>query len=315
MSVVEQIKAFQTGSLKSNSSLEKTIQDISQISSKSNEISSFLNEASIASGNSPFNLSKFAREFILKQNNSNEGQTNKITDSKPITRKSNQIISKVVKNITDNFLRSEKLTLLLEKQINQILKQSKVNYVSIQDGQIQAQPIQSKELDQVISNLQKTITTYINAVDRYGKRIYNDKPIKTTNDLKNNLSLNQIINFIETIISIALLIINLKIKIRKAQDVAAAASALAAVPPQPATAARFTQMALENTASEQKQLDDLAATQELILNVKRKISFYGKKYENSKNKLLTLQNTLNNIQKQYLDKTLNQINNQITGSF
>jgi hypothetical protein len=333
MSAVEQLKSFQTGSVRvttstitpipgttniagSNQSLQKTIQSISQLSSKSNEISSFLNNASIASGNGPFNLSKFAREFITKQNKNNvvDGQTSKVTDSKPITRKTNQIIQKVVKNITDNYLKSEKLILILERQVNTILKQSNVSYVTVENGQIQAQPIQSQQLSQVIENIQKTITTYTNAVDKYGRRIYNTDSIRTTNDLKNNLSLNQIINFIETIISIALTIVNLKIKIRKAQDAAAAVSALAAVPPQPVVAARYTQMALENTASEQKQLDDLAATQELILSVKRKIDFYGKKYERSKSKLLNTQTTLNSFQTQLFNKTLSGVNNQLTGS-
>ncbi len=74
--------------------------------------------------------------------------------------------------------------------------------------------------------------------------------------------------------------IKIKIKIRKALDLSAASNALAQVPvPNVALAAKLTQQAVQNTAAEQKQLDDLAATQELILAVKRKIDFYGKKYE------------------------------------
>lgn len=334
MSAIEQLKSFQTGSIRittrtitpipgttnivgSSQSLQKTIQSVSQLSSKSNEISSFLNNASIASGNGPFNLSKFAREFVTKQNQANDtdGQTSKVTDSKPITRKSNQLIKKVVKNITENYLKSEKLILILERQVNTILKQSNVTYVTIENGQIQAQPIQSKQVNQAIENIQKTVTTYVNAVDKYGKRIYNTNPIRTTDDLKNNLSLNQIINFISTIISVALIIVNLKIKIRKALDLSAAANAAAQVPvPNVALAAKLTQQATQNTAAEQKQLDDLAATQELILAVKRKIDFYGKKYERSKNKLLNIQGTLNSFQTQLLSKTLSGINNQLTGS-
>jgi len=334
MADIEQLKSFQTGSIRittrtitpipgttniagSNASLQKTIQSVSQLSSKSNEISSFLNNASIASGNGPFNLSKFAREFVTKQNQSNDtdGQTKKVTDSKPITRKSNQLIKRVVKSITENYLRSGKLISLLEKQVNEILKQSKVSYVTVENGQIQTQPIQNQQVNQVIENIQKTVNAYVNAVDRYGRRIYNTSPIRTTDDLKNNLSLNQIINFIETIISVALIIINLKIKIRKALDLSAAANAAAQVPvPNVALAAKLTQQAVQNTAAEQKQLDDLAATQELILAVKRKIDFYGKKYEKSKNKLLNIQNTLNTYQRSLFNKALSGVNNQLTGS-
>lgn len=330
---IEKLKSYQTGSRTiiastttvipgasisntSSGSLQKTIQSVSKLSSKSNEISSFLNEASISSGNGPFNLSKFAREFITKQNNEEktQGNTTKVTDSKPITRKSNQILKKVVDNIVANYLRSDRLLITLEKQINKVLKQSNVTYVTIENGQIKAQPIQSKEIDQVINNFQKVINTYVEAVDKYARRIYNTDPIKTTNDLRNNLSLNHVINFIKTIISIALLILNLKIKIRKAQDRAAAANALLTTPPQPIVAASFIQASLVNTADEQKKLDDLAATQELILNIKNKIDFYGKKYQKSKNKLLNLKATVDNFQSQLFNKALSGVNNQLSGS-
>ena len=81
---INQIKSFQTGSIQitqstttvipgisavtGSSSLQKTIESISKLSSKSNEITSFLNDASIAGGSQPFNISTFAREFVLKSN-------------------------------------------------------------------------------------------------------------------------------------------------------------------------------------------------------------------------------------------------------
>ena len=140
---IEKLKSYQTGSRTiisstttvipgasisniASGSLQKTIQSVSKLSSKSNEISSFLNEASIASGNGPFNLSKFAREFITKQNNADktQGSTTKVTDSKPITRKSKQLIKKVVDNIVSNYLRSDRLLITLEKQINTIIREA-----------------------------------------------------------------------------------------------------------------------------------------------------------------------------------------------
>ena len=67
--------------------------------------------------------------------------------------------------------------------------------------------------------------------------------------------------------------------------------------------------------SEQNQLDDLAAAQEIITEVKKKINFYGKKYEQTKSKLLNLQETINNYQQQVLNNSLQSLNNQITGSY
>jgi hypothetical protein len=330
MAIIEQIKQFQTGSI-SVTSVTKTVvpgipitgsklsgnllNSISQLSSKSNEISSFLNDASINGGNGPFSLTTFAREFIDKQNKSDDGQTSQVTDSKPITRKIDQITQKVVDSISQNYIKSNKLLSLLDTQVNSILKQSNVTYVTIENGQIQAQPIQNKEVEQAIKNVQQIINTYVNAVDKYARRIYNTDPIKTLDQLQKNLSLNHVIEFTETVIAVALLILQIKIKIRKSQDAAAAVNALATAPPQPLVAARFAQMALENTASEQKQLDDLAAAQQRIVAIKKKIDFYGKKYEKSKNKLLDLQGTINVYQSQLINKTLSEVNNQLTGSY
>lgn len=329
---INQIKSFQTGSTQitqstttvipgisavtGSSSLQKTIESISKLSSKSNEITSFLNDASIAGGNQPFNISKFAREFVLKSNESNKETTDKVTDSKPITRKSQQITKRIVDTIVQNYIKSGKLLNILETNINKILAQSNVNYVSVENGQIVAQPIQSQQVDQAIKNIQQVINTYVEAVDKYARRIYNTDPIRTTNDIKNNLSLNKLIELLEKIIAVALLILQTKIKIRKARDLSVAANATAQVPvPNLALAAEYTERATQFTSTEQNQLDDLAAAQETITEVKKKINFYEKKYQQSKNKLLDLQGTINSYQQQVLNKALQPLNNKITGSY
>jgi hypothetical protein len=333
MALIEQIKQFQTGSISITSvtkntlpgtlsvpnvtgSMSKTLESLNKLSSKQNEISSFLNDSGINGGDQPFSIAKFAREFITKQQTTNEGETSKVTDSRPITRKVNQITKKVVDGIVQNYLQSGKLLSLLETQVNKILKQASVQYVSVENGQIQAQPIQNKEVDQAITNIQKILDGYTKSIDKAARRIYNTDPIKSTKDLQQNLSLNHTIDFIKTIISIALLILQIKIKIRKAQDIAAAANAAAQVPvPNIALAAKLTQQATENTAGEQKQLDDLASTQERILAIKGKIDFYGKKYEMSKSKILDLQSQINSYQTGLFNKALQGVNNQLTGSY
>jgi len=331
MSVVSQIKQFQTGSVNittvtstvlnvvpqtSSSKVPNKITDtISQLTSKTNDISSFLNQASINGGNQPFNLVKFAQEFVQKQTTSNEGQTSQVTDSKPITRKVNQITQKVVSSITNNYIKSNKLLSVLETNLNKILSQNKVNFISVENGQIIAQPIQNQEIETAIQNIQKIINTYVEAVDKYARRVYNTDPIKTTKDLQENLSLNHLIEFIEKVISITLLLLQIKIKIRKARDLVTAANAAAQVPvPNLSLATEYTERATQYTANEQKQLDDLASTQERILAIKNKISFYGKKYEQAKSKLLNLQGLVNNFQQQVSNKTLTSLNNQFTGS-
>ena len=133
------------------------------VDSKSNEITSFINDTSIDGGNQPFNISKFAREFIFKsqQQEQEESTTGKVTDSKPITRRIKQITKKLVDNIAQNYVRSGRLLSILEKNVNKVLAQSNVNFVSIENGQIVAQPIQNQQVDQAIKNIQETVNTYV----------------------------------------------------------------------------------------------------------------------------------------------------------
>lgn len=294
--------------------LAKTTDSISKLTSNMNEISSFLNESSTNSGDKPFNLKTFAREFTAKQSKSDTTETDKVTNSKPITRKVKQISAKTLKTVVQKVLTSDRLLKLLEKQTSKILSQAKVNYVKSEDGKLVAQPIQSEQVDKALANVQKITTAFVENVDKYLSRLYNTKPITSTKELQQNLSLNHIVDFIENVVAIYMLILKVKIKIRKAQDAAAAANALLTAPPQPLVAARFTQMALENTAAEQKQLDDLADTQGWISELKKKIDFYGGKYEKQKNILLSIQTSINAYTQATANKALQSTNNQISGS-
>ena len=331
---IEQIKSFQVGNktitqstttvipglspITGSSSLQKTVESISQLSSKSNEISSFINDAGIAGGNQPFNISTFAREFIFKsqQQEQEESTTGKVTDSKPITRRFQQITKKLVDNIAQNYVRSGRLLSILEKNVNKILSQSNVNFVSVENGQIVAQPIQSQQVDQAIKNIQETVNTYVKAVDKYARRVYNTDPILSLEQFKKNLSLNKLVDIIDKVIAIKADILLLKIKVRKARDLTTAANAAAQVPvPNLSLALEYTERATQYTANELKQLQDLRAAFLIITELKKQIDFYGTKYEKTKNKLLNIQQTINNFQSQVFNKALTQVNNQLTGSY
>jgi hypothetical protein len=331
---IEQIKSFQVGNktitqstttvipginpTTGSSSLQKTIESISQLSSKSNEISSFINDASIDGGNQPFNISTFAREFILKsqQQEQEESTTGKVTDSKPITRRFQQITKKLVDNIAQNYVRSGRLLSILEKNVNKILSQSNVNFVSIENGQIVAQPIQSQQVNQAIQNIQKTVDTYVLAIDKYARRVYNTDPILTVDQLRKNLSLNKLIPLYDKILAVKLLLLEIQIKRRKAQDLVIAANAASQVPvPNVALATEYTQRATQYTANELNSLEDLAEAYKEFEAIKKKVEFYGTKYEKTKNQLLNIQQTINTFQSQIINKSLTQLNNQLTGSY
>ena len=331
---IEQIKSFQVGNktitqstttvipglspITGSSSLQKTVESISQLSSKSNEISSFINDAGIAGGNQPFNISTFAREFIFKsqQQEQEESTTGKVTDSKPITRRIKQITKKLVDNIAQNYVRSGRLLSILEKNVNKVLAQSNVNFVSVENGKIVAQPIQSQQVNQAIQNIQKTVDTYVLAVDKYARRVYNTDEIRTVDQLRQNLSLNKLIPIYDKILAVKLEILQIQIKRRKAQDLIIAANAASQVPvPNVALATEYAQRATQYTANELNSLEDLAEAYKEFKAIKEKVEFYGTKYEKTKNQLLNIQQTINNYQSQIFNKALTQVNNQLTGSY
>ena len=322
MSNIDSLKTLQTSVLPATSKtgldLSKTISTLSNLSSEVNKIASFLNNSSVkgSSGDQPLTLTSFAKDFASKSSKQEiaSSNTDSVANSNPKTKKFVQISSKLITQIINQQASSGRMLYLLESQVNRILQQSKVTYVKVENGQIIAQPIQNAEINSALDNIQKTVDSIISNIDRYAKRIYNENPINTTEDLKNNLSLNKIIDFINTVLSIYLVALQIQIKIRKAQDVAAAANALATVPPQPLVAARYTQASLENTANEQKQLNDLAAAYLQIKNIDDLITFYGKKYIKQKARLSDLKGTIDSFITSTTNKALTQLNNQITGS-
>ena len=329
---IEQIKNFQVGNktitqstitvipginpTTGSNNLQKTIQDISQLTLKSNEISSFLSEANLDGGNKPFSILEFAKNLVTKQEEQPQTENSQIVDPNPLAKKLKQQQKRLISSIVQNYIKSGKLLTILEKNLNKILSQSNVNYVSIENGQIVAQPIQNQQVDQAIKNIQETVNTYVKAVDKYARRVYNTDPILSLEQFKNNLSLNKLVDIIDKVIAIKADLLIAKIKVRKARDLTTAANAAAQVPvPNLSLAAEYTERATQYTANELKQLQDLRAAFLIITELKKQIDFYGTKYEKTKNQLLNIQQTINNFQSQVFNKALTQVNNQLTGSY
>lgn len=329
---INQIKSFQTGSIRitqstttvvpgisdvtGSNNLQKTIQDISQLTLKSNEISSFLSEANLNGGNKPFSILEFAKNLVTKQEEQPQTENSQIADPNPLANKLKQQQKRLVDSIVQNYIKSGKLLTILEKNLNKILSQSNVNYVSIENGQIVAQPIQSQQVDQAIKNIQETVNTYVEAVDKYARRVYNTDPILSLEQFKKNLSLNKLVEVIDKVIAIKADILLLRIKARKARDLITAANAAAQVPvPNLSLAAEYTERATQYTADELKQMQDLHAASLIITELRKQIVFYGTKYEQTKSKLLDLQGIINTYQAQVTNSALQSINNQLTGSY
>ena len=128
------------------------------------------------------------------------------------------------------------------------------------------------QVDQAIKNIQETVNTYVKAVDKYARRVYNTDPILSLEQFKNNLSLNKLVDIIDKVIAIKADILIAKIKVRKARDLTTAANAAAQVPvPNLSLAAEYTERATQYTANELKQLQDLRAAFLIITELKKQI--------------------------------------------
>jgi hypothetical protein len=97
-----------------NATLVKTQQSVAQLSSKLNEINTFINDSGIAGGDQPFNIVSFAREFIQKQSEQPQDSTDKTTDSKPVSKKVSSFLQKQGSAISKTYLQSEKLISTLD---------------------------------------------------------------------------------------------------------------------------------------------------------------------------------------------------------
>ena len=330
MSTINQLKTFQTGSISAFSvtktvvrtfptpnsgSPNKLTETISQLTLKSNEISSFLSEANIDGGNKPFSILEFAKNLVIKQEEQPKTENSLIADPNPLTSKLKQQQKQIIDNIVQNYVKSGKLLNILENNLNKILEKTPVNFVSIENGQVVAQPIQSKELDVAVQNIQKVVDTIVNSVDRYARRVYNTDPILSLEQFKKNISLNKLVDIIDKVIAIKAEILMLKIKIRKARDLSASATALAQPVPNVPLATEYAERATQYTANELDQIYDLHEAGLIITDLKKQIDFYGGKYESTKNKLLDIKGTIDALQSQVFKKSLEKVNNQLTGSY
>ncbi len=121
---------------------------------------------------------------------------------------------------------------------------------------------------------------------------------------------------IEPMFNAVILLLEIQIKRRKAQDLVIAANAASQVPvPNVALATEYTQRATQYTANELNSLEDLAEAYKEFEVIKKKVEFYGTKYEKTKNQLLNIQQTINTFQSQIINKSLTQVTNQLTGSY
>ena len=95
----------------------KTIQDISQLTLKSNEISSFLSEANLDGGNKPFSILEFAKNLVTKQEEQPQTENSQIVDPNPLAKKLKQQQKRLISSIVQNYIKSGKLLTILEKNL------------------------------------------------------------------------------------------------------------------------------------------------------------------------------------------------------
>jgi hypothetical protein len=166
-------------------------------------------------------------------------------------------------------------SLLLNKLEDQVLKvvekQNNVKVEKDKDGNIVLIPIVPEQAQKALDNVTKILNSSIITIDKINTRISNEKPLKNIDDFVNNLSLEHVIEFAEKIIAVVTIALQIKIRIRQAQDLATSIAAAVTNPP---LSLDYAQRAVQYTASEQKQMEDLASAQITISVVRGQIQFY-----------------------------------------
>jgi hypothetical protein len=294
-----------------NTDINKTIQSVSLLTTELNKLNSSVQESALNTG-AVFSMKQWVRDTAttLAQQLFPSIQT-LIGNQRPITKKillTNTVITAAIQatlNQQDNILNQ------LEDQVYKILeKQNNVKVVKDKDGNPVLTPILTENAQKSLDNVIKILSSTTTTLEKINTRISNEKPIKNINDFVNNLSLEQIIEFAEKIIAVVTIALQIKIRIRQVQDLATSIAATATNPP---LSKDYAQRAVQYTASEQKQMEDLASAQITISVVKAQILFYQEILQTIINKLQDILDLLNSLQvtPQTPNPQLQQLTNQI----
>ena len=247
---------------------------------------------------------RLAEELGITSSTDQQSNQAGTTNSTPLTSKILKSANAVILNIITLQQQIDSQILSLEDQVDSIIDKINTNTtVKLGDGTIVQIPIANQQTIAALQNIESIVKSLTDKTNKVTTRLSNDKPITNFNDFVNNLSLKQVLEFAQLVISALLLIKNIQKKKKQAQAIIIQVET--AIPASNyITTGQAVSDILTKSESEQNQINDLNKAYEQISILKDNIIYFGKINQSQ-------QQTLNNIISK-VDTFINQQQNNTT---
>jgi len=219
---------------------------------------------------------RLAEELGVTTSTDNQSNQAGTTNSTPLTNKILKSANAVLLNIITLQQQIDSQILSLDNQVNSVLRKINTNTtVKLGDGTIVQIPIANQQTIVALQNIESIIKSLIDKTNKVTTRLSNDKPITNFDDFVNNLSLKQVVEFAQLVISALILIKNIQKTRKQAQAVIIQVET--AVPASNyITTGQAVADLLTKTESFQNQINDLNKAYEQINILKDNIIYFGK---------------------------------------
>jgi len=231
---------------------------------------------------------RLAEELGVTTSTDNQSNQAGTTNSTPLTSKILKSTNAVILNIITLQQQIDSQILSLEKQVDSILRKINTNTtVKLGDGTIVQVPIANQQTIAALKNVESIVKSLLDKTNKVTTRLSNDKPITNFDDFVNNLSLKQVVEFSQLVISALLLIKNIQKKRKEAQALVILAELSIPSSVYITTGQALAEL-LTKSESFQNQINDLNKAYEQIVILKDNITYFGKINQSQ-------QQSLNNI--------------------
>ena len=219
---------------------------------------------------------RLAEELGVTTSTDNQSNQAGTTNSTPLTSKILKSTNAVILNIITLQQQIDSQILSLEKQVDSILRKINTNTtVKLGDGTIVQVPIANEQTIAALQNIESIVKSLLDKTNKVTTRLSNDKPITNFDDFVNNLSLKQVVEFSQLVISALLLIKKIQYKRKEVQALAILAE-LSIPGSVYITTAQALSDLLTKAESFQNQINDLNKAYEQIVILKDNITYFGK---------------------------------------
>jgi nitrogen regulatory protein PII len=262
-------------------SIDKLTQQMNNLNSGVKSSSFDLNKAfSLASWVSQVVIditkARLAEELGVTTTTDNQSNQAGTSNSTPLTNKILKSANAVLLNIITLQQQIDSQILSLEDQVDSIIDKINTNTtIKLGDGTIVQVPIANQQTIAALQNIESVTKSLLDKTNKVTTRLSNDKPITNFNDFVNNLSLKQVVEFAQLVISALILVKSIQNKTKKAKAIIIQVETAVPASNYINTGQAVSDL-LTKSESEQNQVNDLNKAYEQITVLKDNIIFFGK---------------------------------------